>query len=509
MTINLSAPLVFFGDSLSDPGNLADLSTGLIDEEVRTSIGGPNGQASDGAVWTEVVGDEIGSGPVTNYAIVGAEASGSQTLAEFYESQDVSDAIIVPPDDPALDFDINLSAQVDRFLADTAGQDNSDIVAVIMAGSNDLGNIDLTAGPIQLLLQINATVEAVVSSVLDAAILLLQSGGVDSVVIVSVPPVSQLPGFSVLDPELGAIADGVVDDINAGLSAQLDEFNAELGDDNAFVFLDLDPLYAALADDPGGFGFIAPGDLTLTGTDPAVEDFDADQVAYWDDVHPTEALHGVIAAYAATDLETGVTELTEGDDRAGASPEDSALLGLGGADTLALGGGADIGLGGSGDDIVSGSAGQDIVSGGSGDDVVAGGSGADVIDGSAGDDLLCGQGGNDLLIDGLGSDTVRGGGGDDTFIWIEASLIGGVTGADQDLIRGGDGTDTVYVVLSEENFDLLALEIEGAGETAALASLGLSVSETEDVVVIDGRAGLDAALAGDALYDDADLWGFV
>ncbi|PHR52613.1 MAG: hypothetical protein COA47_17635, partial [Robiginitomaculum sp.] len=66
--------LVFFGDSLTDSGNLYDAAGGLIEEEVRVTIGGATGSASDGITYAEYVSGLLDADPALNYAVAGAEA---------------------------------------------------------------------------------------------------------------------------------------------------------------------------------------------------------------------------------------------------------------------------------------------------------------------------------------------------------------------------------------------------------------------------------------------------
>ena len=76
----------------------------------------------------------------------------------------------------------------------------------------------------------------------------------------------------------------------------------------------------------------AAGPRLLSSGDPALAADDADQVAFWDDVHPSQAIHGVIAAFNAYALVADPTALSAGDDALGASAAASLVLASGGDD---------------------------------------------------------------------------------------------------------------------------------------------------------------------------------
>lgn len=186
-----------------------------------------------------------------------------------------------------------------------------------------------------------------------------------------------------------------------------------------------------------------------------------------------------------------------------AGAQDDLALAYGGNDILETGDGDDIVFGGSGSDSIRGEADDDLLSGGSDDDLVFGGSGSDVLDGDEGDDLLRGNMGSDVLIDGLGNDTVRGGSGDDTFIYTQASLIGGTDGDDTDQFFGGLGIDTLYLVL-----DTAMAALADSDLSLALSQLGLTTTNIENVEILETRDAL-SDLSGEDWYTDADVWGLI
>lgn len=491
--------IVFFGDSLSDPHNLFDAAAGLIEESVYLSLGGPNGQASDGPVYAEYVGGLAGFGATYNYAVGGGEAAGTQALLEFIQDNGYQSSLLVPLDDPRLAFDMNLGAQIDRFEADFAGQDLSDATGFILVGGNDYAAIDL-GNPFSAVIEAFGTLATSVAATLSSAVD-LASSGVGEVVIASLPVPGFFPTLAAQGDTIVGLVDILFDLHNSGLSEGV-QFLTDLGLN--VEMLDLQPITSAIIEDPTGFGLIAPLDLTLRGGDPGLlADFDADQVAFWDSIHPSGATHAIIGAYTAEALDALPITLSELDDEIQTGSADDLVLALAGNDGIDAGAGNDTILGGSGDDGIIAGIGDDLVLAGSGNDWVQAGDGADVIQAGQGDDVVLAGDGADVIFDGLGSDTIVGGAGDDIFVFVQAELIGGTTGVDEDVFLGDSGQDSLIVAVASETMILLnAL----ASDAARLDALGIVAGDIESVEFVVGREGL-STLSGNGWYESADLWG--
>lgn len=491
-------PIHFFGDSLTDSGNLFALSRDLVAEPALLSYVGTDGRLSNGPTYAEYLDDLLGLPQGRNLALAGAEAAGTQRLGDFFAELGFTDALLVPETDPRLDLDTNLGAQVDRFAAETAGTSLANATGFILAGSNDfLGISDPSQGP--------AVVAGAVRATLGAATDLL-SLGMGEVVVSTLPVPLFFPALGALDPVQLAQTIALSDAHTVALRQGVETLRAQ---GLEVRLLDIQPITRALSEDPSGFGLIAPWGLTLeTGTPEALARYDADQVAFWNPLHPTTATHGVLAAYAAFALKDDPTELTNRSDRVATGNGDDLVLGLQGNDIIGLGRGNDLAFGGSGRDAILAGTGNDLVSGGTGGDLLAGGRGCDILDGDNGSDWLGGGGGRDLLIDGLGSDRCWGGSGADQFLFTQAELIGGTTGTDTDILAGGSGHDTLWLVLDRDTAERLGRDLTGCDPRAALATLGISITGIEDVRVIEGRDGL-SALSDQAWYQQADVWGLI
>ena len=436
-----------------------------------------------------------------NYAVASAEVDGVQDLAAVAENFGLEDDLIVAEDDPILDTDINLDGQVGRFLDDNTGQDLSDTTAYIFIGSNDYNEVDL--GSETVIQDVLAKMDAIMTGIADQA-LRLSAAGVGNILIATLPSVEFYAVSTELTDSDKLLANAVFEVHNLMLG-QVVQMLQNTG--VAVELTDITQITDALTEDPTAFGVIAPLG-TQINDEGTLDLYDADQVFSTDELHPSTAVHGVIGAFNAFALAGGTTTaLTDHFDAFKGGEGADFISGLGGTDLIRAGYGDDVVLGGTGDDNLVGQKGDDLLSGGSDNDLLRGNLGHDILGGGEGDDVLLGGGGNDLLVDGLGSDVARGGRGDDTFIFTEASLIGGTAG-DTDYFDGGADDDLLIVVLSSESYALLATDLEGGTPSAALSDLGITTTSIETIVAIDGRAGLEA-FADQPWYQDADIWGII
>ena len=328
-----------------------------------------------------------------------------------------------------------------------------------------------------------------------------RDAGAEAVFLGTLPSASFFPLFDDYDATLVDAFDDVVTAFNAALRLAAATLRAQ-GHDVAIV--DYNTICNVMTDDPSSFGVVAVRQNYLYDGSLATG---ADQVAFWNALHPAEAYHKAWAAFTAFTLDGGRThQLTNGGDSFTDPDEGSAALvaGLAGDDVIRLGDGADIGFGGRGADRIQTEDGNDIAVGGRGADLLRGQAGDDILSGGQGDDILTGGRGRDVLIDGLGNDTLRGGADDDVFVYVQASLIGGA-GIQAEHFLGGTGQDTLFLVLDSAR----AAAFEAG--TLELADLGITTNSIDTVIAIDGQneETTRKALAGEWWYGAADHWGLV
>ena len=508
--------IAYFGDSLTDGGDLFDFMTAVLEVPVPPESAGYAGVFSNGAVYGEVA-TELLDKDYVNYGVGGARAVGTRTVQEFITANGQDGQVRADADPADLAIDTNIGAQVDRFIASLDGEPaESGTAASILIGINDYANIDIE--PVATFeARVTALIEAVVGTILFESQKLI-AAGVDKIILNQLWEELVFPAIAGGD----AFTQDYFNTVVTAQNAALDTIKVALEAQGAEVeIIEFNALTEEILADQTAFGFIAPATVFRiigSGGDPAVETdedgnvsvsfetnplsapFDDDQLMFWDVVHPTAAFHGVVGAFQAASLRARVEFRTEEADTFRVGRGEQVIFAKDGDDTFGLGKGDDTGFGGLGNDKIFSGRGADISNGGSGNDYVFGGRGADVVAGAAGDDFVFGGRGEDVLLDGLGSDFAYGGNGNDIFIHIDPTLIGGEAGVDTDHIRGGSGKDTLVLVLGE---DALA-----AYEDGGLSAIGVNTRRIEKVVVLEDRSDL-ADLDVAARLEEADLWGII
>jgi phospholipase/lecithinase/hemolysin len=527
------------GDSLSDSGGIFELSSQALSLATAAGVGTQGlqpipvsppyaGRFSNGPVLTEITAVLLGA-TLINFSFGGAQALGTQTLLDAagaaIPDQVLADIAALPPEERApieavLGQNINLPGQVADLVAATSAQPPSEDSALVsLIGLNDLRGLAAIfdpADPLALLddaLQLAGAIVQANLAVANTAFGL----GIGTVIFETLPAASFFPVANELPPELQAIGDAAVDVVNLGLQAGAFALRLQ-GHDVRVV--DIARMADEISADFGTFGFVSLDEPTLLGNGRGVEFTvnpeapPVEQTAFFDILHPTTNLHGVLGVFSAESL-TSHTDFRGGgnDFIIGRSGDDLILAGAGN-DQAWLGRGNDILLSGLGNDVADGGLGSDLMAGGAGNDRLSGGVGSDVLAGNAGDDTLNGGNDDDALIDGLGSDTLSGGPGDDLFFATQAQLLGG-SGIDTDLFDGGAGFDTLALLL-----DPATLAVEQAavaanfvpGQPFTFSSMDLTITGIEQIV-LTAQFGFDdverpGGELGERLHE-ADLFGLV
>ena len=412
--------LVFFGDSLTDNGNLF------------AAFGVPgapywNGRFSNGPTFAETLPGLLGvaAGNVQNHAFGGARATRTG-----------------PTD---------LDTQVATYLTSLAGhQAPKGTEAVLYIGNNDFLNYTPTAGnPPQ------AEIAAIMAHI-QSAIQALHASGVDKIVLFTLPDFSITPAGQVLAASgaAGAAtvagADALINASNAALKALaaadtaagihvtiVDATilgNAVTADSHAFGLLDTShPIY----DDAAG---------ALTGITNV---FAPNEIAFFDSIHPTHATHDIQAVFAESTLIADSVQLF-GD-------SGHTYMGTAGVDFIFSVGGGNVFDGGAGSDIIYTGNGNSTAHGGAGNDLIFAGGGGNHLFGDRGNDLLAVNSGDNWLTGGKGFDvlianragnaTIDTGGGDNLIIFKETA---GTTFGHQS-VTGGHGENTLRFIINDQN----------------------------------------------------------
>jgi phospholipase/lecithinase/hemolysin len=287
--------VIFFGDSLSDPGNFfVACRTSLISPCVPFlvppfsdpvpaapyAIGGMH--FSNGPTWAEqfaqALHDQTGGSPAllvpqvfNNYAVGRARA---RTGAAIFPSFD-------------------LSTQVARFLAD-GKRGSGDDLFVIWIGSNDMGDALLdpqNAGAI-LTQALTATL---------TNIQVLYANGARNFLVLNLPNLALTPFVRGLGPLAQAGATQIDTAYNSLLSGYVSSVLPAVLPGTKFIYLDANAVLQGIVANPAANGLQDVTDSCLHfGVTAGAFCSKPNRYLFWDGFHPTTAGHSVLAKAALT-----------------------------------------------------------------------------------------------------------------------------------------------------------------------------------------------------------------
>jgi phospholipase/lecithinase/hemolysin len=250
--------LIVFGDSLSDVGN----AYGLAGQPPSPPY--YQGRFSNGPVWVERLAGLLNvpvptpaftlSSHPTDYAIGGAQMTGG----------------VIP----------SLESQVGIYLQ--SHKPTGSELMVLWAGANDFFN--------------GQTNPVTVANALKNQINTLAKAGAKDFLVVDLPPLELTPGHLGAPgaPALGQL----VKTYNADLTTDLAALRATYPSAH-IQELDVYPLYQQLIANPPAYGLTNVTGRALNGNTVVPN---ADQYLYWDDIHPTQTGHELLAEAAAAVL---------------------------------------------------------------------------------------------------------------------------------------------------------------------------------------------------------------
>ena len=309
--------IVVFGTSLSDPGNAfallshppagANLATNVsqnhppydtLDELLVPSAPYAKGghHFSNGATWIEQFAQGNGlapfvqaafqssNGKARNYAVGGARAA-------LYQNTNR----------------IDLQQQVQAFLKDVNQIAPPDALYVIEMGSNDLRDALVaylttyqTTGSQS---QAGAAASLVLTNALNGIagnILTLYTAGARKFLVWNAPRIESTPAVMAFGPNAVFVARTLVDDFNQRLAQNVLSSGALGGLPGIQIAqMDVSGQMAAVLHSPGNFGLTDVTDPCVTPNTPPFTCQQPDDYFFWDGIHPTKAVHAVLAQLAA------------------------------------------------------------------------------------------------------------------------------------------------------------------------------------------------------------------
>lgn len=293
--------LVFFGGSLTDAGNsfiwlsspagqgcgvpLSVPPYDMLDDQLTPD--GPYAKGghhfSNGANWAEGVARTLAlagnarpafSGPGTqasNYAVGGARAVAGYPCR------------------------YNLPAQIGAYRADFARTSDRTWVAM------EIGGNDVRDGLVAVLVSGNPNaagpyISAALTSIRDSVIA-LNGHGARKFVLLNVPNVGLTPAVRSFGPVAMFVGDSVSQGFNTNLTLLIESLKAGLpGSDIRIV--DLYTKLNEIVASPDSYGFANVTDACVRPNQPPFECKRPDSYVFWDGIHPTKAMHAIIAQQA-------------------------------------------------------------------------------------------------------------------------------------------------------------------------------------------------------------------
>lgn len=196
----------------------------------------------------------------------------------------------------ALDYPcrFNLSDQLNLYMEDFP-ETSPKALVVIEMGGNDVRDALVAQDP--------TLIEDAITNI-GNAIQVLYAHGARNFLLVNVPAIGATPAVKIIDDQFGGI--GVIIDPANDLAAGFDGGLALLQQNlNTFLpgidvrTLDLYGFLNEIIDDPASFGITNVEDACVTPYVPPYKCKKPDTYLFWDGIHPTKAVHGVMAQRAA------------------------------------------------------------------------------------------------------------------------------------------------------------------------------------------------------------------
>lgn len=281
--------LFVFGDSLSDPGNLFNLSGGTI-------LPPPyfNGRLSNGPIWSDYLaqGLNLAPVPVTLLPLLGGPLAGVQGV-NFAVAGALTDRIDPVPalgqasDNVLLAGLPGLAGELTSFAQFNAVTPaKPDALYTLWFGANDyLGG--------------GRTSAAIPVDRIGSAITTLYNQGARNFLIPNLADLGQLP-INRSNPIQAAALNGLTQAHNNALSSLLPSLSSQLSG-SQITLLDVNQLFRDVTADPLSFGFTNLQTPCFASTTAVANNCAGDLFA--DDLHPTTAAHQLIAARAIASLD--------------------------------------------------------------------------------------------------------------------------------------------------------------------------------------------------------------
>ncbi len=130
---------------------------------------------------------------------------------------------------------------------------------------------------------------------LTSTIIQLYGHGAQKFLVVNVPDIGKTPAARPFGPYVAAFADGLARSYNAGLQTAVEGLRASGID---ITILDIYTTVNNVIGEPARYGFANATDACVTPNQPPFTCAQPDTYVFWDGIHPTKAMHALIAQQA-------------------------------------------------------------------------------------------------------------------------------------------------------------------------------------------------------------------
>ncbi|WP_315787245.1 SGNH/GDSL hydrolase family protein [Fischerella sp. JS2] len=275
-----------FGDSLSDPGNLYNATQSQIPPSPPYS----DGRFSNGQVWVEYLGDELGLSPTLFTELQNSNPTEGINYAFGGSSSGLGNTLIPESLLPGVLGQVGLFT---RSLRESNQSADPDALYIVWGGGNDyvFGNVTDVSQPI---------------ANLSRSVALLALAGAKNIMVVNLPDLGKIPLTS--GQENSSQLTTLSRKHNIALAATLKSLSA-IPSIN-IIPIDINSLFQRVRRFPSEFGLTNVTDACLVGDldDIAQGNFtvctNPNEYLFWDEVHPTTRVHSIVAETALSALDT-------------------------------------------------------------------------------------------------------------------------------------------------------------------------------------------------------------
>jgi phospholipase/lecithinase/hemolysin len=297
----------FFGDSLTDPGNVFN-TTKLLGDPNQVFPPSPpyfQGRFSNGPVWAETFGKQLGLSPTLVTELGTKAPTDGINFAFGGSSSGLKNSIARNSTIPGVLAQVNLFSEP---LKASNQKADPNALYVVQGGANDYLFDNLTDPTIPI-----RNFTSAVQSLIDA--------GAKNIMVFNLPDLGQLP-ITRINPQVSAGLTTLTEIYNSGFNATVANLKQQPGVN--IIPIDVNSLFNQVLADPGKFGFKNVANSCLVGDFNAIQagNFslcsNPEDFFFFDGVHPTTRGHNLVAQAALTAVQNNSKSI----------PEPSTALGL-------------------------------------------------------------------------------------------------------------------------------------------------------------------------------------